>query len=290
MWCGSMIYASQDPDSSGFVVFLTVVVATMNIGMLVWLVLRLLGECVREQRESRRGKKSGEGGGGGGNRVIEMVLDLDLAMKRWRSRRMTDEARQTRIRRRTIDAEGGTMNENPALQIEQMKKKMKMKMIKKQDNHHGGEGDIELTTSSSNPMHKLRPLKKLQSKQKASKVKEEKEKKKKMTAKTMSQNHYTATSKNTFNQPPTTASSQVEIKIEDDPGRLDDEDAIEILAAASGRRYSYNNNTGESTWLDASDEEDNENAIEILADDNGRRYSYNNNTGESTWLDDNESD
>ena len=47
MWCGSMIYASQDPDSKGFVVFLTVIVATMNLGMLVWLVLRLLGECVR---------------------------------------------------------------------------------------------------------------------------------------------------------------------------------------------------------------------------------------------------
>ena len=40
------------------------------------------------------------------------------------------------------------------------------------------------------------------------------------------------------------------LPIENDPGRLDDEDTIEILAAASGRRYSYNNNTGESTWLD----------------------------------------
>ena len=121
MWCGSMIYASQDPDSAGFVVFLTVVVATMNIGMLVWLILRLFGECVREQREEARRKNEEGGNGAGGNRVIEMISDLDLAVKRWRFGRMTEEARQTRIRRRTVDAgddSGMTMNENPAMQIE----------------------------------------------------------------------------------------------------------------------------------------------------------------------------
>jgi hypothetical protein len=57
MWCGAMIFASQDPGSEGFVVFLTVVVATINIGMLVWLVVSLLMECVREQREEKAEKK-----------------------------------------------------------------------------------------------------------------------------------------------------------------------------------------------------------------------------------------
>ena len=131
MWCGSMIYASQDPDSKGFVVFLTVVVATMNIGMLVWLVLRLLGECVREQREDRR-RKNEEGDpldvddgrdGSDGNRCIAMMSDLDLAVKRWRFGRMSEDARQTRIRRRTVDANdrsGMQTSENPAMQMIEM--------------------------------------------------------------------------------------------------------------------------------------------------------------------------
>ena len=125
MWCGSMIYASQDPDSKGFVVFLTVIVATMNLGMLVWLVLRLLGECVREQREDRRRKNAegnhGDHGDGCGNRVLETMADLDLAVQRWRFGRMTEGERQTRIRSRTVDANDGSgmnMSENPARQIE----------------------------------------------------------------------------------------------------------------------------------------------------------------------------
>ena len=120
-----MIYASQDPDSKGFVVFLTVIVATMNLGMLVWLVLRLLGECVREQREDRRRKNAegnhGDHGDGCGNRVLETMADLDLAVQRWRFGRMTEGERQTRIRSRTVDANddsGMNMSENPARQIE----------------------------------------------------------------------------------------------------------------------------------------------------------------------------
>ena len=133
MWCGAMIYASQDPDSKGFVVFLTVVVATMNIGMLVWLVLRLLGECVREQREDRRwtneegdpldGSDGSDGSDGNGNRCIKMMSDLDLAVKRWRFGRMSEDARQTRIRRRTVDANdrsGMQTSENPAMQMIEM--------------------------------------------------------------------------------------------------------------------------------------------------------------------------
>ena len=126
MWCGSMIYASQDPDSKGFVVFLTVIVATMNIGMLVWLVFRLLGECVREQREDRRRKNAegnhGDHGDGCGNRVLQTMADVDLAVQRWRFGRMSEGERQSRIRRRTVDANDDSgmniMSENPARQIE----------------------------------------------------------------------------------------------------------------------------------------------------------------------------
>ena len=37
-----MIFASQDPESKAFVVFLTVVVAIINIGMLIWLVVGMI--------------------------------------------------------------------------------------------------------------------------------------------------------------------------------------------------------------------------------------------------------
>ena len=63
--------------------------------------------------------------------VCELVLDLvgvresdlELAVKRWRVGRMSEDERQTRIRRRTVDAAaaddaGMKMSENPARQIE----------------------------------------------------------------------------------------------------------------------------------------------------------------------------
>ena len=115
MWCGSMIYASQDQDSEGFVVFLTILVATMNIGMLIWLVVRLLMECGRESQEDDSNARQN---GTRSSKIGEMVSDLQLLVQRWRAGRMTEEARQTRIRRRTIEADDTTMNDNPALQIE----------------------------------------------------------------------------------------------------------------------------------------------------------------------------
>ena len=76
MWCGSMIYASQDPDSKGFVVFLTVIVATMNIGMLIWLVVRLLMECVRESRENAAANENGNKGG----KITRIMSNLQMSM------------------------------------------------------------------------------------------------------------------------------------------------------------------------------------------------------------------
>jgi hypothetical protein len=58
-------------------------------------------------------------------------------------------------------------------------------------------------------------------------------------------------------------------------------DVTEHNDVVTGRRFSFNNATEETKWLD------NEDDIEVLADDNGRRYSYNNKTEVSTWLDGN---
>ena len=54
--------------------------------------------------------------------LILLVSDLELAVKRWRFGRMSEDERQTRIRRRTVDAAaddaGMKMSVNPARQIE----------------------------------------------------------------------------------------------------------------------------------------------------------------------------
>ena len=54
---------------------------------------------------------------------------------------------------------------------------------------------------------------------------------------------------------------------------------------ATGRRYSVNMNTGESTWLDEKGEGGAEEEQVHVDEATGRRYSVNTNTGESTWLD-----
>ena len=56
MWCGTLIFASQEPGNKGFVVFLSFVVVIMNVGVLGWLVLRLVTECAVENKDSKLGK------------------------------------------------------------------------------------------------------------------------------------------------------------------------------------------------------------------------------------------
>jgi len=56
MWCGTLIFASQEPGNEGFVVFLSFVVVIMNVGVLGWLVLRLVTECAVENKDSKVGK------------------------------------------------------------------------------------------------------------------------------------------------------------------------------------------------------------------------------------------
>ena len=144
MWCGSMIYASQDPDSKGFVVFLTVVVATMNIGMLIWLVVRLLIECVRESRENANNNANGNEGG----KITRMMSNLQMSMQRWNDRRVSDETLQARIRRRTIEASKDRNNmscENPALHVEMVKRLGEVKI----ENEENGENNDVDTTSIS---------------------------------------------------------------------------------------------------------------------------------------------
>ena len=108
-----MIFASQDPESRSFVVFLTVVVATINVGMLVWLLVQMVKEYVHEQQEEAA--KNGDEHGGSLRNMVSNVRD---SLRRWRFSRMTPEQQQRSIRERTVDAIDGMTAENPAVTIE----------------------------------------------------------------------------------------------------------------------------------------------------------------------------
>ena len=103
-----MIFASQDPESKAFVVFLTVIVAIINIGMLVWLVVQMAREYMHEQKEA-----AAENDDGAGSSFSEIISNARDSLQRWRFNRMTPEAQQRAIRGRTVDAADGNATENP---------------------------------------------------------------------------------------------------------------------------------------------------------------------------------
>lgn len=55
MWCGMLIFASQAPGEEDFVIFLSVVVATANVSMMLWLISQLVSECAHENKDSKFG-------------------------------------------------------------------------------------------------------------------------------------------------------------------------------------------------------------------------------------------
>jgi outer membrane protein assembly factor BamB len=56
MWCGTCIFASQQPGDEGFVVFLSMVVAVLNSFTLLWLVTQLGMECFYENKDTKAGE------------------------------------------------------------------------------------------------------------------------------------------------------------------------------------------------------------------------------------------
>jgi hypothetical protein len=158
-------------------------------------------------------------------------------------------------RRSRMDSIDVTSFSNPSLDADTIAKRTTRR------NEQNGGGDIELTSNKSKP----RPAK-LRSK----KTPPSRKKKK------VSHNPLAVTQRDV--EPPSSLPEatelEIKIEIENDANVTSEHNDID-----TGRRYSYNNATKETKWLD--DEDD----IEVLADDNGRRYSYNNKTEVSTWLD-----
>ena len=106
-WGGSMIFASQDPESKAFVVFLTVIIAIINVGMLIWLIVGMVKEYAHEQQE-----EAAKNGNEGSSFSTKLSNARD-SLQRWRFSRMTPEAQQRSIRGRTFDAANGNATENP---------------------------------------------------------------------------------------------------------------------------------------------------------------------------------
>ena len=124
MWCGSLIFASQDKESEGFVVFLSFVVLAINLAMLLWLVLRLLMECTYENRKKEVEANSLQQGGDkktvsarGGGMVLSKIAELGDRVKRMRLQRLSEAERQRRTRSNTVEDPSGSNTLNPTLSV-----------------------------------------------------------------------------------------------------------------------------------------------------------------------------
>ena len=145
-WCGTMIFASDDQESEGFVEFLSVIVALLNSLMLIWLIVQFLIEIVVEHRENKRleelktaaavaaaaaaaaAARTGteedeededveEGGNSNDSVILDKLSDfgdsISLSIKRLSYRIMSPAARQTRLRNQTVESSKGRNTTNP---------------------------------------------------------------------------------------------------------------------------------------------------------------------------------
>jgi hypothetical protein len=97
MWSGLMIFSSTEANDTVSVEVLTVLVVLMTVVMMVWLIAQLARECGHEKAAS----------------VVEMKQKFVALRRRVSLFRMSPEARQRDIRRRTFDANESTTSVNP---------------------------------------------------------------------------------------------------------------------------------------------------------------------------------
>ena len=93
MWCGMLIFASQAPGEEGFVIFLSVLVVTTNVSMMLWLIFHLISECVYEKKDSKVGafvlkgvqiirtRTFRKGSSGESHSLNEVVIGIELAAR-----------------------------------------------------------------------------------------------------------------------------------------------------------------------------------------------------------------
>ena len=106
MWGGSMIFASQDKESEGFVMFLSIVIALANIVLLAWS-FKLFVVAYKSESDAERAREIAEELAANGGVVVQRDTFLDILndKRKWVQSRLSSEAtRQARTRSRTVDS------------------------------------------------------------------------------------------------------------------------------------------------------------------------------------------
>ena len=145
-----MIFASQDKESEGFVMFLSIVIAVANIVLLAWSVM-LFAAAYKSERDAEKARELEEelAANGGINVKRSTLLDIVNDKRRWVKSRLTSkETTQKRLRSRTVSSQDlrNQTNVNPLEGIE-------MPTISKKGsdgrNADGGEGAARVGDQTS---------------------------------------------------------------------------------------------------------------------------------------------
>ena len=154
MWGGSMIFASQDKESEGFVMFLSIVIAVENIALLAWSVM-LFAAAYKSERDAEKARELEEelAANGGINVKRSTLLDIVNDKRRWVQSRLSSKATtQKKLRSRTVSSKNLTnqTNVNPLEGIEMSTiNKKKIREDRNEDEDHGeGGARVGDTTSA----------------------------------------------------------------------------------------------------------------------------------------------
>ena len=101
-----MIFASQDKESEGFVMFLSIVIALANIVLLAWS-FKLFVVAYKNESDAERARELEAELAANGGIVVQRDTFLDILndKRRWVQSRLSSKAtRQARTRSRTVDS------------------------------------------------------------------------------------------------------------------------------------------------------------------------------------------
>ena len=156
MWGGSMIFASQDKESEGFVMFLSIVIAVENIALLAWSVM-LFAAAYKSERDAEKARELEEelAANGGINVKRSTLLDIVNDKRRWVQSRLSSKATtQKRLRSRTVSSKNllNQTNVNPLEGIEMSTiNKKKIRDDRNEDQGEGGARVGDITSAGMQP-------------------------------------------------------------------------------------------------------------------------------------------
>ena len=122
MWGGSMIFASQDKKSQGFVMFLSIIIAVANITLLAWSFM-LFAAAYKSESDAERARELAVelAANGGVVRKRDTFVDIVKDKRRWVQSRLTSKKTiQKNLRSRTVSSKDvrNQTNVNPLDGIE----------------------------------------------------------------------------------------------------------------------------------------------------------------------------